>query len=470
MTGCIFDAGKEGNGDSRLELPPGFRLGGTKMSYKVFLPPRDCRSASWAAILACASFALAFGQTENVLYRFQGASDGSSPSAALVADRAGNLYGTTAYGGGTNCNFYGSMGCGVVFQLAPQVGGGRIETVLYRFQGGADGASPGGVTLDGEGNLYGTTVAGGTGPDCFVNMTGCGTVFKLTRPTVPGSAWTQTVLYSFQSGSDGAVPTGLVAGKDGHLYGVTTQGGSHMWGTVFKVTRPSAPGSPWTKTVLYNFKGIPPGGAFGDGATPISLTFDELGNLYGTTSWGGIYSGGEGGGAWGTVFELTPPSQPGGNWNYIVLHRFTDYLQNPVSGVVIDKSGMVYGTTYTAVFELIPGTAIPIHLFTGGSDGTYPYGGVILDGVGNLYGTCIGGGQSSRGIVYKLTRPARTGQAWVETILHDFTGSPDGDSPDAPLFLGYNGVLYGTTLRGGNQGCQLSGGEIGCGTVFNIVP
>jgi len=137
---------------------------------------------------------------------------------------------------------------------------------------------------------------------------------------------------------------------------------------------------------------------------------------------------------------------------------------------VVDKSGAVYGTTYGGVFELIPGTSLPIYMFGGSNDGKAPYGGVILDAAGNLYGTCLGGGQPGHGIVYRLQRPARTGQPWVETILYQFTGSPDGDGPDAPLYLGAKGILYGTTLRGGNHGCQLSGGEIGCGTVFSVVP
>jgi len=437
----------------------------------LFRSPHPRRAASVAILIAAAPTFLV-AQTENILYRFQAGSDGSCPSSALVADQAGNLYGTTVYGGGTNCNFYGTLGCGTVFELSPPAtpGGAWTETVLYRFQGGnSDGAFPGQIVFDHDGNLYGVTGAGGAGPDCIVNTTGCGTVFKLAPSAAPSGPWAETVLYSFQSGNDGAIPAAITIGRGGHLYGVTTQAGSAGSGTVFKLTPPGSSGV-WTKTVLHNFKGISQGQTIGDGATPISLTFDGKGNLYGTTEWGGIYTGSpESGSSWGTVFELTPPSQPARKWNYIVLHRFAGYLQNPVSGVVVNKSGAVYGTTYAGVYELIPGTALPIHMFSTSNDGKAPYGGVILDAAGNLYGVCLGGGQMAHGIVYRLQPPPRTGPPWAETILYQFSGSPDGDAPDAPLYL-HNGILYGTTLRGGNQGCQLSGGEIGCGTVFSLVP
>jgi uncharacterized repeat protein (TIGR03803 family) len=143
-------------------------------------------------------------------------------------------------------------------------------------------------------------------------------------------------------------------------------------------------------------------------------------------------------------------------------------VQNPVSGVVVDEMGLVYGTTYTEVFNLVDGTSLPLHVFSGSHQigGYLPYGGVVLDAAGNLYGTTIGGGQTSQGVVYRLNRPARPGLNWTETVFHSFAGSPDGDGPDAPLLL-HQDALYGTTLRGGSEGCQ-SFGSVGCGTVFRV--
>jgi hypothetical protein len=187
--------------------------------------------------------------------------------------------------------------------------------------------------------------------------------------------------------------------------------------------------------------------------------------------WGGTYIPSVSGGvSYGTVFWMSPPAETGGSWNYAVLHRFGGYLANPASGVIIDR-GSIYGTTDQSVFTLVPGTAFPVHLFNGGNrtGGYLPYGGVIPDTAGDLFGTTIGGGnQSGQGVVFELKRPAKAGSAWTETVLHEFSGSPDGEGPDAPLLL-RNGVLYGTTLRGGNQGCQIEG-SVGCGTVFAVVP
>lgn len=436
----------------------------------------DRATAMCVATLTLAAGALRAGSNETVLYTFQGGDDGASPDGALIADASGNLYGTTQYGGGGICTFGGFSGCGTVFQLIPPStrGGAWTENVLYRFQGGADGAFPsGGLLLDRAGNLYGTTAAGGNTATCYVGETGCGTVFRLRRPASAGGTWTETVLYTFQGGADGFAPGNLTADGAGDLYSVTTWGGSAscQCGAVFKLSRGAGGG--WTKSVLHTFQGVPAGQTFGDGSGPIiGVTFDGKGNLYGVTAWGGTYIGGdEGGSTYGTVFWMSPPAEASGSWNYAVLHRFGNYLQNPVSGVVIDRAGGIYGTTYQSVFALVPGTALPIYLFNGSSrnGGYLPYGGVIPDTAGNLYGTTIGGGnQSGQGVVFKLKRPAQAGSPWTETVLHEFTGSPDGDGPDAPLLL-RNGVLYGTTLRGGNQGCQVEG-SVGCGTVFAVVP
>jgi uncharacterized repeat protein (TIGR03803 family) len=210
---------------------------------------------------------------ENVLHGFAGEpGDGSGPFSALVMDAEGNLYGTTPYGG---------LGRGTVFELNSS----GTETLLFSFPGGSDGDLPkAGLLMDAGGNLYGTTVVGG--------VNGSGTVFKLT-PSDGG--WTESVLYSFQGGADGRGPeAGLIMDGAGNLYGTTYAGGSFSYGAVFKLA-PS--GSGWTQSVVYSFQGGT------DGAVPkAGLVMDTAGNLYGTTSAGG--GTGNNGSGYGTVFSL----------------------------------------------------------------------------------------------------------------------------------------------------------------------
>ena len=220
------------------------------------------------------------GWTETVLYNFTGSADGGQPYASLIFDSAGNLYGTTNFGGSSNCN----MGCGTVFKLTPG-SGGWTESVLYTFTGGNDGREPyARLRFDAAGNLYGTTLLGGNiGSVC---SEGCGTVFKLTPGT---SGWTESVLYAFQGAGDGAAPyDGLALDAAGNLYGTAYTGGASADGVIFKLT----PGtSGWTESVLHTFKGL------WDGKYPYGdLILDATGNLYGTA-----YQGGSG---YGVVFEL----------------------------------------------------------------------------------------------------------------------------------------------------------------------
>ena len=278
------------------------------------------------------------GWTEKVLHSFGNGADAAFPYACLIFDAAGNLYGTT--GGG------GTYGVGTVFELSPAAGGGWTETVLHSFNG-SDGHGPeAGLIFDAAGKLYGTTAWGGTGTDCL--NTGCGTVFKLTP--VAGGGWTETVLHSF-SNTDGALPfAGLIFDAAGNLYGTTQQGGSYGFGTVFELT-PTAGGG-WTETVLFSFNGNWSGR---DGGLPeAGLIFDAAGNLYGTTGAGGTY-------AYGTAFELTPTA--GGGWTETVLHSFNN----------------------------------------NGTDGESPLAGLIFDAAGNLYGTTGGGGTYGLGMVFELT-------------------------------------------------------------------
>jgi uncharacterized repeat protein (TIGR03803 family) len=255
-----------------------------------------------SAYVAGTVFKLTPTGTETVLYTFSyNSPNGTFPMAGVVLDKAGNLYGTTAAGGATNH--------GTVFKLTPA----GTETVLYSFKGGKDGCSQyGGVVLGSNGDLYGTT----SGEGC----SSLGTVFKLT-PT-----GTETVLHRFVSNpKDGSDPkAGLVIDSKGNLYGTTYYGGTHGYGTVFKVT-PTG-----TETVLHSFTGL-------DGENPqASVIRDTAGNIYGTTYIGGANN-------YGTVFKLTPTGTE------TVLHSFAGYPADgayPLTGVVLDTKGILYGATY----------------------------------------------------------------------------------------------------------------------------
>jgi uncharacterized repeat protein (TIGR03803 family) len=270
--------------------------------------------------------------------------------------------------------------------------------VLYRFAGGSDGANPvGGLVFDQAGNIYGTTQFGGNYQGC--SLYGCGTVYEL-KPS--GSGWTKSIIYSFNYGN-GAYPTGnLIFDANGSLYGTTSQGGN-AYGNVYKLT-PSGGG--WTQSVLYTFQGHGCGSP--DGEIPQGgVIFDALGNLYGTTAAGGPDDG-------GTVFELTPV---GGSWTETVLHSFVGtcgYEPGPRGELVMGVTGNLYGTTwgspnnYGTVFELTPSgsgwTYIDLHDFGAcGSDGCYPYGGVAVDGNGNVFGTAGLGGAYGPGVVFEIT-------------------------------------------------------------------
>jgi uncharacterized repeat protein (TIGR03803 family) len=267
---------------------------------------------------------------EKVLYSFQGyPSDGGQPSSGLIFDKAGNLYGVTGVDG--------AYGQGVVYELSPDGHGSWTETVLHNFISGdpQDGEGPSGsLVMDKDGNLYGMTVQGGSA--------GLGTVFEVS-PNGNGK-WTESLLYSFQGGNDGANPvncTLLLKGTT--LYGTTNAGGPANDGTVLKLTY-STKKAQWKESVLYAF----PGGA--NGAAPYAgLVADPNGNLYGTTTTG-VY--GEG----GPVFELV--KGPKNTWAEQVL--YTDF-RGSYAGLVRNKTGNLYGTAefygadyYGAVFEVTP--------------------------------------------------------------------------------------------------------------------
>jgi len=293
------------------------------------------------------------------------------------------------------------------------------DRVIYNLGKGANGAGPmAGLIFDASGNLYGTTVTGGD--------SGGGTVFELTPNA--GGGWAEKRLHSFSyNQSDGCNPyAGLVRDASGNLYGTTGSCGAYGGGIAFELT-PVADGS-WSEKVLHNFGNNPNGGSLSWG----SLIFDNLGNLYGTTVEGGTYAGESYG---GTVFELTP--NPDGSWTETVLYSFCGQL--------------------------------------GCTDGSYPFGAVVFDASGNLYGTTSDGGDSYRkcvygcGTVFELTPSA--GGGWKEKVLHSFTGFDGGDgaNPSAGLIFDASGNLYGTTYSGGSTDFECSY-TLGCGMVFQLKP
>jgi hypothetical protein len=403
--------------------------------------------------------------TQKVLYSFGTFPDGYTPSAELVLDGSGNLYGTTVEGG---------LGGGTVFKLT-QSNGQWAETIIYSFcqqNSCADGGFPYSTLIfDTAGNLYGTTEQGGAYGSNSPPLEGDGVVFELTpQPTGP---WTETVLHSFGNGTDGIAPlAGLVFDKSGNLYGTTAAGGtgggggncSASCGTVFELS--PAAGGQWTENVLYNFCSQ---AACADGIEPMSaLIIDTAGNLYGTT-----FEGGDTGND-GTAFELTPGENS--QWTWKLLYTFHESLTNggSPSGLIMDKSGNLYGTTEFGAngnngvaFELSPGsggqwTENVLYLFCSQAnclDGGASRSPLVFDNAGNLYGTTILGGTSQFGVVFGLT-PARTG-TWTEVPIYNFLGGEEGSDPVAGLILDANGNLYG--VAPGGPGPEL-------GIVFEVSP
>jgi uncharacterized repeat protein (TIGR03803 family) len=368
-------------------------------------------------VLGAVTTHLARAQTESVLYSFNGIPDGRDPRGGVVLDAQRNLYGTTQMGGASNV--------GVVFQVTSA----GEETVRYSFvHPGHDGYNPvAGLVRDKNGNLYGATPAGGASL--------LGTVFKVT----PGG--TETLIYSFTGGADGSIPeAGLLQDAQGNLYGTTSAGGARNFGTVFKVTQAGV------EKVLHSFTGP-------DGIGPYAgLVRDKKGNFYGTTVMGGASN-------FGTVFKMTPTG------TVTLLHSFTLGRKDgsrPKAGLVLDAKGNLYGTTFEngafglgTVFEVTPaGTEMILHSFSRMPDGNGPYAGLVRDGQGNLYGTTSAGGTSNAGTIFKVTPSGK------ETILYSFKGT-DGRAPLAALVRDAQGNFYGTTSGGGAQGF---------GTVFKLVP
>ena len=367
--------------------------------------------------------------SDKVIYSFTGGADGNEPlSSGVVRDQSGNFYGTTYSGGALNY--------GTVFKVDPS---GK-ETVLHSFGQGKDGRTPyAGVVLDPSGRLFGTTYEGG-GIRTELCDKGCGTVFTI------GPNGEEKVLHRFTGGPDGGLPfAGLIRDDAGNLFGTTEIGGASGVGTIFMV---DATG---TETVLYSFAGQP------DAQYPeAGLIRDALGNLYGTTAAGGVYG-------LGTVFKFDAYGR------ITVLHSFSGGFygdgQAPDTALLRAPNGDLYGTTFQGgndigtVFKVdTSGNETILHAF--GSvpdDGAYPESPLASDSHGNLYGTTIQGGTSGLpgGIVYQISMQG------AYSIVYNFGGESDGSAPVGPLLRGTDDNFFGTTS---------SGGKVGPGTVYELIP
>jgi uncharacterized repeat protein (TIGR03803 family) len=421
----------------------------------ITIRPITIRKPLTLALIVLAFTAASAAQaTFKVIHTFTGKPDGISPWGALINDNHGNVYGTTTAGGG--------YGYGSVYELTPPTdsGGKWTENVIHSFQGSSsDRETPvAALVIDSAGNLYGTTVSGG--------IENSGTVFEMSPPT-SGGPWTETTLYKFNP-ETGTSPGGLLRGRTGILYGTT------VWGDNVYEVKPVSGGTAAEKN-LFTFNGG------SNGLEPMyeggALISDAAGNLYGVTAFGGTY--GE-----GNVFELSPPTAVGGAWTEAVLYSFGAYPQDgsvSTGALVLDADGNLYGTTVAGgilgegiVFELsppasegLPWTETRIHSFSGGaSDGAAPYAGLVMDKSGNLYGVTYSGGPGDCefnypgcGTVFELS--ASGSGTWTERVLHSLNGSTDGEFPYAGLMIDDSNHLFGATSGGGAKGN---------GTVFEVVP
>jgi uncharacterized repeat protein (TIGR03803 family) len=398
----------------------------------------------WTILIAAFIFVSSAltGVNETVIFDFSEA-DGGLPTAGVISDSSGNLYGTTEAGGD---------GVGTVFELS-HANGSWAQTVIYSFNFEGGGYFPiGGLVLDAAGDLYGTTTAGGANSG--------GVVFELSPAN---GGWTENDIYSFTDDSGYDPQAALIFDKSGNLYGSSQQGGAFGYGTVFEL---SPSNGSWTETTLHSFDS-----ADGDGLEPdCALVFDGSGNLYGTTSFGGKYD-------LGIAFEL---SYSHGIWNETIIHSFA-YSDgaSPFAGMIFDAKGNLYGTTISGgkagdgtVFELTSSnggwTESTLYNFCSVSDctdGTTPYAGLIFDPQGNLYGTTNGGGTLDNGVVFRLKH---SGTGWMESAYRFPGNQLDGGGPYYAGVTLVQGALYGTAVQGGGNTklCIPNG----CGVVYSIAP
>jgi uncharacterized repeat protein (TIGR03803 family) len=371
----------------------------------------------------------------------------ASRSGAMVQANDGNFYGATPNGGVTEPSpgYFGT-----IYKMAPD---GTFSS-LYLFgtvfapNGGNDnGHWPQGTLLQAaDGNLYGTTQYGSTGPN--LGAANAGTVFQIT------TNGDFTVLYNFGNNAgfklgwgftnyDGDGPvSGIIQGSDGNFYGTTAAYGAYGNGTIFQLT----PGG--ALTTLHAFTALDPDNFYEnvDGANPMAeLIEGKDGNFYGTTTQGGTIAYGS-----GTVFKISPTGE------FITLHSFPNGNGYSLGALVQGHDGTLYGTTsgsFGTVFEITTnGDFTTLHTFNG-SDGSAPKAGLVLGSDGNLYGTAEGGGSDGWfGTMFQITTNG------VLTTLHTFNGT-DGSHPNAALVQATDGSFYGTT----------SHGAAGYGTIFQMI-
>ena len=378
---------------------------------------------------------------------------------SVLHNFTGQLDGSTPYAGlyiDTAGNLYGTASgggtnsVGVVFKMS--IKDSRwLLTSLYSFKGyDGDGAVPYARVIRDPNGLIYGSTVAGGGSND-------GTIFQLRPSAMPPrsvmSPWIEKQLRSFTVGNDGFSPQGdLTFDQAGNLYGTTNAGGTSNIGVVFQLV-PTSMG-PWMENVIHNFNGVP-----GDGACPFAgVILDPAGNLYGTSYQGGFYN-------YGTVYELSP-SQSG--WTETTLYNFTGDSDggNPTAGVIRDALGNLYGATLYGgtgggvVFELSPSgggwTYSVLYAFAGTDGG--PQGNLVMDAAGNLYGATLAEGTYGYGNIFELT-PSAGG--WIYTDLHDFTGGLDGGRPLDGLVLDPGGDIYGTASIGGSYGH---------GIVFELTP
>ena len=397
----------------------------------------------------------ASAQTFSIIYSLPVSAN--TPWGSLTMDAAGNIYGTTTQS---------HTQSGTAFELKKWSGSWLFSSLITFTQ--PDGITPdAGLTIGPGGALYGTTIDGGT--------YNAGTVYALRPPQTfcrsVNCAWSRTVVYSFGAPGDAAYPYlgNLVFDAAGNMYGTTSEGGVFNMGAVFELVR--AGGGNWTERVLYSFAGG------SDGSGPATgIAFDAAGNLYGTTEGGG--NSGCGNSGCGTVYKLTPS---GSGWAETVLHKFSGVSDgnDPVGGVIFDRSGNMYGSTAQGgpnqggtIFELSPNGAgwnySLLYVLTEGEygPGGGPTGSLVLDSSGALLGTTLLLGEYSVGNIFKLTHQ---GGNWIYTDLHDFIpfDNEDGEEPIGTPILDSSGNLYGTTTGGGAIECSF---EVQCGTVWKLTP
>jgi hypothetical protein len=386
--------------------------------------------------------------SEQPIWTFSGKPDGANPSASVVVDaNTGIIYGVTVNGG--------SYGYGTVFQLTPPAtaGGTWSEQILYSFQAKGDGQNPNSLIENSNGDLYGTTLYGGS-------VLGAGVVFKLSKAAI-GGGWNETIVFNCGTLNIAPQPAGnLLLDNAGNLY-ATIYGFGTIGVQVVEFGPPSTSGGTWAATPLYSAS-YDVGGGLDLPTAPGLLLDNSTGSLYGS-----LPDGGPGGFGHGNLFHLSPPGLAGGAWSYSDIYDF-DVRPNdgilPFGGLVL-LGGGIYGTTgggsngltYGTVFQALPpvGPGAPwtesvLYGFAGGASGGAPLGGLIAVN-GALYGT-TSGYSGLNGTIFMMTP---SGTSWVESNLYNFQGGVDGTTPTTALTVAPNSsnngtvTLYGTTFYGG---------------------